>query len=335
MDWMSLIAQVGGSAVGQPASQMDRDQAMKLIQAAVDDMGQINVPRLQQLFLQQQGKSELGSIKDDPGYRDQQNAADAQLNDVINSGGLTLADKAALNAIRNKTARTESAGRNAIANDMAARGTLDSGAQLAMQLQGNQQSANSLAAADESAAAQGQARSFAAIKERAAMATAGLNRTYAMQADAARANDAINAGNTAIANTAAKYNAAIPQQDFNNKMSLAQAKAQPGYVLAGAKAASAKDTQQAWQGAGNATAAALKDSGGSGNGNTGGNDPGLDSSGQSDLAGNRGGAGDLSGGSTDDALTGAQTRPGTDGREIIGYRPDGTPIYGQPQGSNY
>ncbi len=150
---VGAVSQIAGAAAAAGLSQMDKDKAMQLIQDSTDAYGKIQIPKLKELLLTQQGKSGMSDIKDDPRYRDQQNAADSQLGDIIKSGGLTLSDRAALNALRNRTQQAESQGRNAILNGMAARGTLDSGAQLAAQLQGNQQSANRLATADEATAA--------------------------------------------------------------------------------------------------------------------------------------------------------------------------------------
>lgn len=337
MNWLELISQLAGSEAGEAASSMDKAEAMRLIRAAVDDMGKINVPKLQQLFLERMPKSQLGNIQDDPEYRTQQGAADAQLNDVINSGGLTLSDKAALNAIRNKSARTESAGRNQILNGMAARGTLDSGAQLATQLQGNQQSANELAAADESTAGRAEARTFEAIRERARNAEAGLDRDYRQKSDAARANDAINAANASIANAANTYNAGIPQKNFNNELELAKAKAGPGYALAGANAANAKDTQQKWEGYGKLGAAAAHGSGSS-------SSSGSSGLGYDDAAGKTASSNTFDSGTTDtnndsggwndypgDALSGQSTKD----PDIVGYDANGKPIRRSSQGQNF
>src|SRR3990167_11464626 len=114
MDWIPLIGQLAGAAAGEAASGMDRAEAMRLIKSVADEYGNIDVPKLQQLLLERAPNTQLAGVKDDPAYRAQQNAADAQLNDVINSGGLTLADRAALNQVRGKGARSESAGRRAI-----------------------------------------------------------------------------------------------------------------------------------------------------------------------------------------------------------------------------
>ena len=301
MNWLALIGQLAGAAAGEAASAMDKAEVLALIKSVRDEYGKINVPKLQQLLLQKQGASRLGGIKDDPTYRAQQNAADAQNNDIIASGGLTLADKAALNAIRAKVARTESAGRNAIEQGMAARGALDSGAMLAMQLQGNQQAAESANAAGADMAGRAQARVFEAVQDRARNAGQGLDRDYRKQSDAARANDAIEAGNVAIANTAARFNANIPQQDFENKMQLAGAKAQPTYAVAGAHAAKAKDTQQMWNAAGNAAGQAASQGY------------------QQYKAANQAPAP----GAQSQEMTGQPTR------QVIGHRLDGTPIYSE------
>ncbi len=258
---IGAATQIVGSLGGQALSQMDKDKAMQLIQDATDAYGKIQVPKLKELILQQQAKSGMSDIQDDPRYRDQQNAADSQLGDIIKGGGLTLADRAALNALRNRTQRAESEGRNAIKGDMERRGTLDSGAMLAMQLQGNQQTANRLAAGDEATAGQAQARAYQAIRDRAQFAGQGLDRDYRQKSDAARAQDAINAGNAAIMNTAAKYNAGLPQQNFNNQLDLTNSQSNAKAKLAAAVAGRAKDTQDTAQGVGNMAASAFKNMG--------------------------------------------------------------------------
>lgn len=328
LGWISMIGQLAGSAAGEAASQMDKDEAMRLIRASVDEFGKISVPKLQELFLQQNGSSAFSKIHDDPKYRAQQSAADAQLNDVINSGGLTLADKAALNRIQNRTARTASAGRHAIENSMAARGTLDSGSQLAMQLAGNQNDAQLASEQGEQTAGAAQSRLYAAIQQRAKNAGEGLDRDYRQAADAARAADAIAAGNTAIANVGKMYNAGLPQQDFNNQMSLAHAKVQPNQALAGAHAAQAKDTQQFWNGLGNMGAAAINQAGASGGSGASSNSAPLQNTPSADGEGGFGSSptdwNAYPGGSSD-ALKSPSTKRQ---KEVIGYDDNGQPIYG-------
>ncbi len=246
MDYSALIGmvmQLAGSAAGSALSSMDQQQALALIKSTVDEYGKINVPKLQQLALQSAPDTQLANIKDDPAYRAQQASADSQLNDIIDSGGATLADKTALNNIRRKIQQDAAASDAGIQNQMAARGTLDSGATLAMQLNRQQQAANSENQAGENAAAEAQKRAYAAIQQRAQLAGQGLDRTNAMKTRAAQAQDAINQGNIAIANTAQQYNARLGQQDFDNQLKLTGAKVGANQALAGAYGAKAQNTQ--------------------------------------------------------------------------------------------
>jgi len=330
MPWMaiiSLISQVAGQAAAASASSMDREKAMALIKASVDEFGKINVPKLQELFLKKLPDTQLAGIKDDPAYRAQQLEADAQLNDVIDSGGLTLADQAALNSIRGKISRSESAGRHAIENQMAARGTLDSGAQLSMQLANQQNSAQNLAEQGERTAGDAQERMYRAIQQRAQNAGAGLDRNYRQQSNAAAAQDAINRGNTEIANTAMKYNAAIPQQEFDNQMRLTAAKMGPNYALAGAHAGAAANAKEDANASAQLAGAAVNTFGNlaqsqgqsqSQGANYGGNDYN-----SYNAYGDRGSPSDLTGGHTD-ALMGQPTRS----KVLLGYDENGRPVYG-------
>ncbi len=239
---IAALAAIAGQQVAAQAAQMDKARALRLVQQSVDEFGNINIPKLKELVLSTLPPSELAKIKDDPQYRAQQLAADANLNDVINSGGLTISDRATLNQILQRTSRSESAGRHAIENQQAARGTLDSGNQLAMQLQNQQQSAQGAAMAGEQTAGMAQDRLYRAIQERAQLAGQGLDRDYRQQSDLARAQDAINRGNIDIQNTAAKYNAGLPQQNFQNQLASAGSKVMPNNMAAGLYAGNAADT---------------------------------------------------------------------------------------------
>lgn len=317
---IGLVIQVAGMAVGAAMAQMDKDKAMALLKSSFDEFGKINVPKLQKLALQQMPDTQLRGIKEDPTYRAQLNAADAQLNDVIDSGGLTLADRAALNSIRNKVSQSESAGRQAIENQMAARGTLDSGAQLALQLTNQQNSAQNLAEAGEKTAGDAQARLYQAIQQRAQNATTGLERDYQHQANAASAQDAINRGNAEIANTAARYNAGLAQQDFQNQLALAQAKAQAKAGYAGATAAGAANTQAMGAGVGQVAGNAATTLGNWATSQPASTTARAVPTTYNDYVG-RGSPSDLTGGHTD-ALEGVPTKV------LLGYDDAGNPIYG-------
>lgn len=249
MDYAALLGaliSVLGAGAGAALSAADKAKVLELLQASRDEFGRISVPKLKELTATLQQDTQLAGIKDDPQYRQQQIAADQGLNDIIRGGGLTLADQAALNAIRNKVSRSESAGRNAIAGQMAARGTLDSGAMLSMSLDNQQDAANRAAAEGEATAGRAQARAYEAILARSRMAGEGMDRDYRQKANAAQAQDAINRGNTDIRNLTARYNAGLPQQGFDNELRRASAGAGATANLANAYAGKAADTQNMW-----------------------------------------------------------------------------------------
>ena len=221
MDYAALLGaliQVAGPLVGQQLAKADREKVLAILQASRDRFGNIDVPKLTALSAELVPDTKLADIKDDPDYRKQQAEADNALKGIADSGGLMLSDRAALNAIRNKVARAESAGRESIAADMARRGTLDSGAQLTMQLDNQQDAANRLAEQGEQTAGAAQKRAYEAILARSQNAGQGLDRDYRQKSNAAAAQDAINRGNADIRNLTNRWNAALPQQNYDNQM---------------------------------------------------------------------------------------------------------------------
>lgn len=215
---LGAAIQVAGPLIGQQLAKMDQEKVLQLLRDSRDATGRIQLPALQKLVAEQQGDAALSGIQEDSRYRAQQDAADSQLDNVISSGGLTLSDKAALNEILGRTQRSEAAGRNAIAQDLQRRGALDSGAQLGLSLANQQNAANAAAQAGENTAAQAQQRAYNAILQRSQFASQGLDRDWRQKSEAARAQDAINQGNTNIRNVTNRYNAGLPQQGYENEL---------------------------------------------------------------------------------------------------------------------
>ncbi len=227
MDYMALagiIAQMASSMTGADQRSLSEAEIDELLQGAMDEYGKVSIPKLENLVARKVAPSGLSNIKDDPIYRQQQAEADGQLNDIIQSGGQTLSDRAVLNAALNRASKTAMGNDAAIQNQMQARGSLDSGAQLAMQMASNQNSAQMASDAAEKAAGDAQARSYAAMQQRSRNASEGLDRKYRQDANAASANDAINQYNAAMQSTADRYNIGIPQQNFKNTVDLIGAK---------------------------------------------------------------------------------------------------------------
>lgn len=235
MDYGALLQMVmsGVGAAGAGAvSAEDREQARQMLQKMMAKYDQIKAPQLQDAPAQELGQSAFSDIHEDPRLRDAEMGGLDSLKQMQDAGGLTLEDTAALNSINDKTARREAAGRGAIANDFASRGQLGSGAQLAMSLQSQQDSANRSADAGANTAASAQRRYFDSVLARGKMAGDMSGRDYQRQADAARARDSIAAHNAAARTDAARYHNDVLNQGFSNQMGLTGAQAGAGYKQA-------------------------------------------------------------------------------------------------------
>lgn len=253
--WAAVIAGViaaGGAIIGQILSNKSKEEVLEILRKSRDQYGNISVPKLQQLSLETLPPSELEKLQEDPEFKRQMQAADSALEDVTRSGGLTISDRAALNQILNRVSQQEAAGRNAIEQKMAAQGALNSGARLTMQLSNQQNAANQAADIGATTAGQAQKRAYQAILDRASLAGQNTDRDWARQREKAAARDAINRSNIEIQNLTRKYNASIPQQQFANELSLANAKAGASAPLANYLGQDADATASTWAQTGNA-----------------------------------------------------------------------------------
>ncbi len=262
--------QVLGGVAGEAFSAQDRETQQRLLQQATDEFGKVNLPKLQQLVGEQVGPTELGKVQVDPELQRMQRGALDELMNVARSGGMTLEDKANLNRVEGQVARTESAGRGRIAEDMAARGISGGGAELAMQLANNQGASNRAAQGGLETAAAAQRRALDAMMQGGRLAGDMRGQDYDEKARAAQAQDLINRYNADSRSGAARYNAGLAQQQYENQMRQAQGKATGLRDQAGYAGQRADDTRALWNGLGTAgnraTSAAGRNAGGQSSG---------------------------------------------------------------------
>lgn len=257
MNWASLIPlilQAGGGIAGQAASAGDREQQRRILEKAMAEWGAIQAPELKDDTAEQLGPSALEGIQEDPRLREAQLASLGTLDDMIKGGGYTLEDRAALNRINAQQARRENAGRAQIANDFAARGQLGSGAQLAMSLQNQQDSANRAADAGLDQAAQAQRRYFDAVMARSKAAGDMSDRDYQREASKARARDLIQQHNAAARMDTRRYNNTLASQRFANQGTLASGRSGQGARFADYLGRNADRTAEMWARGGDALA---------------------------------------------------------------------------------
>lgn len=223
---------MGGAAAANTATEADRAQARQILQKMMDNYGKISAPTLSNVAPETLGDTALAGVQEDPTLRNAQYGELSGLQQIQDDGGMTLADRASQNTAMNQVARKDQAGRAAIADDFASRGQLGSGAQLAMSLKNQQQSAQSAADVGMNTAAAAQKRYYQSVLDKGQAAGQISDRQYSRDATAAKARDAIASHNAAAKTDAARYSNSIANQNFSNQMGLTSAQSGAGYKQA-------------------------------------------------------------------------------------------------------
>lgn len=199
------------------------------------------------LEAEQLDPSALEEISTDPRLKEQQMQALMSMQERADQG-LTAQDKFAMEELMGQVGAAEKAQRAGIEQEMARRGTEDSGTSLIAKLQASQGGANSARQKAMQMAAQGQQQRMAALQGVGQMAGQMEGQDFNRQAQQASAKDAIakanamnrqqvNAANLAsrqnianqgsnISNQQQMYNKGLEQQQFQNKMAKAGAQNQ-------------------------------------------------------------------------------------------------------------
>lgn len=219
---VGALVQGGLGLIGDAMAAGDREKARKLYEDLLKQIQSIPEPELREQAAVLLGESELGKVKADPSLVAAQRAALAKLQQISDEGGLTLEDKAVLETQLSRAARADAAGRNAISNQMQARGTLGSGAELAMALQGQQSSAQRGYESARDTAAQAQRRAYEAIMGRGSLAGQMRGQDFNEQSTAAKARDEIARYNAAAQERANAYNAGLSSELYKARLAKAQ-----------------------------------------------------------------------------------------------------------------
>ena len=224
-----MLIGMGVSAVGTLITELiaggREAEARKVMNEAAQIFDEVELPQLERAVAEQVGPTALERITVDPAYKAAQMEALSKLGQISEEGGFTLADKAALNKTLGALSRRDAGARAAIAENMQARGTLGAGAELAQRLAAQQESSQMASERGMDVAAQAQQRALNAIMQRGQMAGELRGQEYGEQERLAQARDAIARYNAGARAGAQQYNLGLGQQQFQNKMSLAQRRA--------------------------------------------------------------------------------------------------------------
>ena len=236
----------GGAGAARAAAQANLEKAIKDIEA-------LQIPDIEKQKLQLQLMSDAGFLEAeqlgreeeialDPRMRQAQMEALSQLRERGQTG-LTEEDKAVQDIMLRDVAAQEQAQQKAIMQGMAERGTLDSGAQLATQLGGqqaaytraqNQASQNAIAAAQARREALSQSANLASGMEAQDFSRGSQERGYRQSIDQfnlqnrqgiAQQNLGIRQQDVGLRNQEQMYNKGLLQQEFENQKAITSMKA--------------------------------------------------------------------------------------------------------------
>lgn len=221
-DWVGPATQAGVSIFGEVLANKSKEEQKAILQRALEEFGNISPPALERVMADEMGPSAMEGVQADPESRSAQYAALDSLKGIADQGGHTLADDANLNRIRNQAAGVASSGRHRIAEDMAARGQLNSGATLAMQLAGNEGSANRASQEGMDIAGQEQRRALDAILQRGKLGGEIRGQQFGEDARRAEAKDMLARYNSQARQRAQYYNAGLGQQGYENQLNRAR-----------------------------------------------------------------------------------------------------------------
>lgn len=226
MDPLTLMSLLGTgtniftSLLGNAQAGRDRRKAEELLKKGLGEYDQLSVPELAQVT-GLVGPSAYENVRADPRYREAQHALMDRLEQASREG-LTFEDMQAQEQALRQSARQETAGRSRIAQEMAARGTLDSGAQLAMQLANQQASAEGDRQTSLNTAANAQKRMYAAMLDKGQLAGNLRNQDFGEQERIAQARDAVSRYNAGARQQAAQWQYGQRAQLAANRLNAAQ-----------------------------------------------------------------------------------------------------------------
>jgi len=150
-------------------------------------MGELN-PEAEQMV--ELGPSQMEEVSVDEALKQKQMDALNQISEVA-EGGLTEADQAAARQMQRQVEQSNTARQKAILNEMAQRGVMGSGIELAQRMGAAQQAAEQQQSAQDALIQQAQQRALQAMGQQGSMAGSIRSQDFGEQSAKARASDEI------------------------------------------------------------------------------------------------------------------------------------------------
>lgn len=236
MEYAALISSVI-SLIGMFVSSGQNDQALALYKDAVNAYGPDIIPHLQNAMPPQIQSALAGA---DSSFRQTQGQVIGDLQNEYQTGGNTPADQAAMQLAYNSTGARAASDYQSVAQMMARRGGNNSGLEAALYSQSGQDAANSIGQQSMTAQVAARQRALQALEAAGTQAGTARGQDY----DRAAALDRVRLFNAQLQNQAQMYNLQLPQQEFENRMTMLGAQGRANSQLAGAYQQQAGATNQ-------------------------------------------------------------------------------------------
>lgn len=257
MDYGALI-QLAMSLYGEQAAKNMTDAQLRMLGEQLANIQGIALPDLPQVQAEQLGDSAVAGLQTDPEMRSRQLSALDEVQRLVDGGGLDLQSKASLEEALGAAMNQQHRARAGVAADAAARGQLNSGNRLLMDMDAAQSGANNARAAGTQAAADASARRLQAIHDASAMSSNLREMDWREKESSARAKDLRDERNAQAREKATYYNAGLPQQNFTNAMAKATGQMPAANAYGGALGAAGADARNAAAGYGQAAYEAFR-----------------------------------------------------------------------------
>lgn len=242
MGYAALLQLAIGLYGEEKAKNMTREQ-LDVLREQLAGVQRVPLPNIQTQTPDQLGESAVAGMKSDQTLRAKQLQALGTIQNLIDSGGLDLTDKASLEDATSQALNQQKRARAGVAADAAARGQMNSGNRLVMDLDAAQAGSNAARKTGMETAALAQRRRLDAIRDASTMSGALREQDWREGEAAARAKDIRDERNASAREKAQYYNAGIPQQQFTNALGKATGQLPSANAYAGGLAAGATDAR--------------------------------------------------------------------------------------------
>ena len=257
----STVLGIGTAAFGEWWASADEEQKRALQMEAQQIYDNLSPPELERMQAATVGESAMSGIPEDFGNRAGRNLALQQMIDMGSQGGMDPGSMLAVEQARRAAGQQEMQGRGAVRQEMQRRG-LGGAGEASMQLQAQQAGADRASMSDMQAASDARSRALQALATGGGMAAQAEGQDFERASRIAQSKDAFAQFNARQIQEANRYNAELGQQNFQNKLGVADRQHGARQTRAGQYETAAEKKRRLAGGVGQAGVGAIEKAGG-------------------------------------------------------------------------